>query len=390
MGPNDFVPNRPPAFPRQPNLYLELLENPKKVRQELLNQDYKPRDSVKNVPFIRQDHPQQRDVTMSPFSDTKNGSHPNNDNEKEKEPAVDYPDNLSDFSDNGSDVGEPLMDSNRLDDVIDNLSEMGSETNPRSEIQDLSDVESVENYHHDEHVKSPRDSIARELGGNPDTKPTEHEYVGNNGQAPPTLSQLEQGRPGYIPDAGQPSSITAQEENQKKQELLDKFYTLKKKYKGASDIPEFTIHSDLATMERSYERTVRRLKIDSNIAWYGQMITYVFVGIEWFCSSILKMDMSGYTQHQILHRDSYDSLLVEIGERSYMPKNWKIPVELKLLGLILMNTAMFIFSKLMMRKMGVNPLSFNSSTIPQPGGGTTAAPPKKMKEPDFDLDDLPV
>lgn len=395
MGPKDFVPNRPPAFPRQPNLYLELLENKGKIRQDIVNQDYRPADSVKGIPFIEQDHPKQKDIgRMSPFSDEQSLKEPKD------LPPVDYPDNLSDFSDNDSDVGEPRgMDVDRLSEVIDDLSDVEQETDYRqvhatfdAEVEDLSDAGESEGYYHpEERARSPREDIARELGGGGTPPPVATGGGAVTGGAPPTLSQLESGHRNYIPDAGQPSSLSAEETHQKKQELLDKFYTLKQKYKGANDIPEFTIHSDLATMERSYERTVRRLKIDSRIAWYGQMITYVFVGIEWFCSTIFKIDMSGYTQHQTLHRDSYESLLVELGERSYMPKNWNIPVELKLVGLILMNTALFIFSKLMMKKMGVNVLSFNtSSTIPQSTPGGKPASAKKMKEPDFDLDDLPV
>ena len=384
MGPNDFVPNRPPAFPRQPSLYLELLENKNKIKQDLVNHDYKPKSHVNKVPFIVQDKPVVRD-TSSPMSH-KEGFSPGR--PSKSNPKVDYPDNLSDFSDNDSDVGSPREEDN-LSDMLDDLSDVeDGDVASRSEYSDdVSDVDSRDGYSHDTR-KSPKADIARALG--------ENEPVGSPGGAmggnsqPPTLSQIEQGHGGnFIPDAGQPTSLTEEQEYQKKQDLLDKFYTLKQKYKGATDIPEFTVHSDLDTMQRSYDRTVRRLKIDSRIAWYSQMITYVFVGIEWFCSSIFKIDMSGYTQHQTLHKDSYESLLVELGERSYMPKNWNIPVELKLVGLILMNTALFIFSKMMMKKMGVNILSFNTSSTIPPSGGAKPAAPKTMKEPDFNLDDIP-
>jgi len=415
MGPGDFVPNRPPAFPRQPNLYLELLENKEKIQQEKVNQDYRPKNQVKSVPFIEQDHPRMKpQKNASPFSD--------NANTREEPPQVDYPDNLSDFSDTNSDVGEAV---DNLSDVIDDLSDVEDRDDRRGDrdrdyqrkndrspvlppinanldVEDLSDAgsESYEpgesryengSYEEPQNVRgSPRDEIARNLGGDDSPRAESGGHVGGGNNQPPTLSQLESGHGrGYIPDAGQPSSLSAEELHQKKQDLLDKFYTLKMKYKGATDIPEFTIHSDYATMERSYERTVRRLKIDSKIAWYSQMITYVFVGIEWFCSTIFKIDMSGYTQHQTLNKDSYESLLVELGERSYMPTKWNIPVELKLVGLILMNTALFIFSKIMMKKMGVNMLSVNTNTLPT-GNGGKKSPPKTMKEPDFDLGDLPV
>ena len=99
-----------------------------------------------------------------------------------------------------------------------------------------------------------------------------------------------------------------EEVEDKKRELLFKFDILKKSYKG-QQVPEFSIHSDYRTMERSYEHTVKKLSLDSTVENYKTYLIGGFMVVEYVFGSWFKFDMQGFTQQQILSMNSYEKLL---------------------------------------------------------------------------------
>jgi hypothetical protein len=98
--------------------------------------------------------------------------------------------------------------------------------------------------------------------------------------------------------------------------------------------------------------------------------------------------MQGFTQQQILSMNSYEKLLIELGEKSYVPTGSKWPIELRLLFLIIMNAAFFIVSKMIMKKTGANLMNMiNGMNTSSPG--SSAPRKRKMRGPNINLDDIP-
>ena len=88
--------------------------------------------------------------------------------------------------------------------------------------------------------------------------------------------------------------------------------------------------------------------------------------------------------------NTYERLLIELGEKSYVDEESQWPVEVRLVGLIIMNAAFFIVSKMIAQKTGTNIMSMiNAMNVNQQ---MPSAPPKKkrpMRGPNINLDNLP-
>ena len=194
----------------------------------------------------------------------------------------------------------------------------------------------------------------------------------------PTLNDLnkaeEINNKKFIPDVD-----NIEDEEDRKRELLFKFELLKKSYKGGN-IPEYNIKTDYSTMYNSYENTVRRLSVDSNVENYKTYLIGGCMFIEYLLGRFLKFDMKGFTQQQIINMSSYEKLLIELGEKSYVPQSEQWPVEARLMCMILFNAAMFIASKMLMNGSGSNLLDMMNN-LTQNLTNPTAK--KKMKTPNF-------
>ena len=226
------------------------------------------------------------------------------------------------------------------------------------------------------------------------------EYYSRHRTPAPTLRELEQtGQYKHkieMRDADQ-TFRGEQDEEDAKRELLFKFELLKKSYPNAS-MQEFSIHSDLQTMEKSYDSSIRRLSLDSSVENYKTYLIGGFMVVEFVFGNLLGFEMQGFTQQQIISMSSYERLLIELGEKSYVPEGSKWPVELRLVFLIIMNAAFFIVSKMILAKTGANLMGMiNNMNIATPntgsGGGGNSAPnqgkKRKMRGPSVNLGDIP-
>lgn len=463
---SDRMPNYPQNFPMMPRLYLELLENKAKIKQNLINKEYVPRDrgTTQNIDekeksenkrteanFSRtkgKDVSRKFDDDFSDVRDPKNmgdeqreseqrergrhehehrerGRHEHREHEhREHEKMNGYVKKGADKKDDQQRENHRATDKYREETEISEQhssheeSESSSGSSESRESRDDNQKSEDENYYdRDEETddlsarlkellddqSSPKD----ERNKNPDKYAKPHRdvlrekspyetYKESLGPAP-TLAELEaKGQYLRKPEIRDISIISPDEhqEEDKKRELIFKFDLLKKSYPLAiAAIPEFSIHSDLREMEKSYENTLRKLSLDSTVETYKSYLTGGFFAVEFLFGNFLNFDMQGFSQQQILNMSSYERLLIELGEKSYVPSGSKWPVELRLLFLILINSGVFLIGKMIMRKTGANMMNLlNTPSTNKHSAGSTQAPPaprKKMRGPRINLDDLP-
>ena len=143
-------------------------------------------------------------------------------------------------------------------------------------------------------------------------------------------------------------------------------------------------------MQKAYDDTVRRLSLDSTVESYKTYLVYGFMGCEFVFGNFLGFDMQGFTQQQIVSMNSYEKLLIELGEKSYVPTGSKWPVELRLFMMIIMNAAFFVVSKMIMKKTGSNLMGMiNNMQTSSQTSTAHSAQKRKMRGPNIDLNNIP-
>jgi hypothetical protein len=233
---------------------------------------------------------------------------------------------------------------------------------------------------------------------------------------PPTLSEINTHNSAHAPVKNLSYTDTG-DEIKRKRELLFRFDILKKSYKDAV-IPEFSEYTDIATMEQVYEDMVRKVGLDSKVEGYKKFLTMGFFGIEFLFSNVFKVDMAGFAKQQLSSMNSYERILIELGEKAMIEKSksqW--PAEIRLLFTIVMNAVIFLLMKNVMSGGLTNIIgSLTGASAPSTGsqsssgdgmgmmsgimnmmsglggGGSSAPPPskpkQKMKGPSINLDDM--
>lgn len=167
----------------------------------------------------------------------------------------------------------------------------------------------------------------------------------------------------------------ARDEDDLKRHLIFKFERLRRTYPKV-DIPQFNMMSNHDHMKRTYDNTIKNLAIDSTVETYKSYLMMGFMGCEIVLGKI-GFDMEGYTQQQTLYMNRYEKLLIELGEKSYVPSSIsKWPVEIRLMALVLFQTTIFVVSKIIAKKTNVNLLQMynNVNGVYESQNRTTRVP----------------
>jgi hypothetical protein len=307
-----------------PRLYLELVENKDKVKQDLVNKEFVPKEEPEETLSDLEDEP----IAVE--------------NNEGGEPSV-ADDKHSDQSDDRSSIF-----GSDNDDGADEFAERRESSKEQRHQRD--------------------ESVNNRISDMIDNSPSE--------KNPPSLFQVTGGEKKYYRDVSQVSKNEIDEEDEKRQ-LLFKFDLMRRQYtESATLIPEYTVHSDLRVMQRSYETTLQRVVLDSTVEDYKGYFQKGCFAVE-FLLNYFGFDISGFTGDQMSKMNAYERLLVELCAKHYNPAGSSIPVELRLLGMIFMNAALFIGMKIMAKKFetGGPPAS------PPPASAGSQPEPRKMRGP---------
>jgi len=308
-------------FPRMPTLYLELLENKLKVRRELLNKLYMaPKVDTESLNTVE-------DLYEKPYEKPYQESY-----EKPYEKSYEKPYQES--------------EANNYD----------NDAKPYEKLYEKPEE-------NDDHEKIIENQLKTLLG---------EDKVPETG--PPSLQELQKKKKVVINNSY--NYVEDDEETQKERNTVYfKYEVLRRMHPNAS-IPEFTLYSDPKLMSQKYELLTKKLSLDSSVEnWKRYMIVFV-MGCEVALGKI-NFDMEGFAQQQIMSMNTYDQLLVEMAEKSYVPVGSKWSPEIRLFMMLTMNIVLFVVSKMIFKKTGTNLLG----TI----NNVTSVGEKNMKEPNEKL-----
>jgi hypothetical protein len=251
--------------------------------------------------------------------------------------SIDYLDYQAQVQNTFDDSNHFYEDTNTEDVVYETESVGGDRVSPeKRSLEDLDDGED-ENSH--ESVKRIKTSPQP---GTPNYN--ERLYNLENNIA---ASYSTQHRPQSIEEIKAKTISLENQQNEKKRELLAKFNMLKKQYPNSiAATYALTLHTDLVYMQNLYDETIQQLQIDKKHDSYRNYLMMGFYGVEMILGKFFKLDMEGFTTAQIANMDKYDVLLIELGHKHYIPNApEKFPVEVRLLGLIIINTLVFLLMK---------------------------------------------
>ena len=389
-----------PNFDRMPRMYLELLENKDKIRPHLVNKEYDPEDASSVYSFdLNPSTVMERPVHTPRVERVVEEEEEEEESDEDEESEVNGPassvgspspvQNVEEASERSVTLTE---DDSKSTASAPSSSASSSKTKPSVvDKNDNEDVVSLTSSRQSSHRSGRPPLTSREEEVKNRTKEKLQKMLFSEERQVPTLSELkkrgEVKESGVIADLNRAMGDKMEEEDELKRELLFKFELLKKSYKHVN-VPEFNMHSDYRNMNQTYENTLRQVSLDSNVESYKSLLVGGFMLLEFILGYWLKFDMSGFSQQQILNMNQYERLLIELGEKSYIPGGSQWPVEIRLLGLIVMNAIIFIVSKMILKKTGSNLVGLMNS-VNTVMGAPSQKPKRRMRGPSVDLDAIP-
>jgi hypothetical protein len=148
------------------------------------------------------------------------------------------------------------------------------------------------------------------------------------------------------PPPGKYDGMTPEEiEMAKREKYLNKLKILKKKWKKRADeVPNFTKYDNYTQIKTAYKSTFHEFILDDKIDTYRMYLQGAFYAAE-FVGTMIGIDIEGFAEAQTQLMDKYDRMLIELGEKDMDRWNLNLPVEIKLIGFVIIQMGFFWFAK---------------------------------------------
>ena len=155
----------------------------------------------------------------------------------------------------------------------------------------------------------------------------------------------------YVPETPDYDSMSMQEQVQWREDFRIKFGLLRRNF-GTCDIPDLDPDESLEMIHARYDRYIRSIHISNAADSYRNYLILYFLFLELVATQALGLPASGFTLAQLTGMSRYEYLLIELGEKWYVPGGSDWPVEYRILFLSLFNMVIFIAIKWFGRIVG--------------------------------------
>lgn len=357
------APDIPINFKPFDNLHLELLENPKKIKPGLPlipRNRPRPQQNIVNTPEPDKEDtlsidiiPVAAAVAGGIIAKKKGKKQPIKEHFTESKPPkkqsviktlLDSSGDESTTDDDDKDFMKKFSEKSKKKKKI-SPPKFEDEPEESDRTENSDDVDDDDDNDDEDDDDEGDDSNADIENDEDDEEGEEGETSGKN---TPKTSSTEEDE--YDPYAG----LSPEEREEKeKQEYLWKFDVLKRSYPRFRTEITFNEHSDLHTMKLAYQKAIREVKLDENVKSYRRYLGFCFLGMEWLCVHYFGIEeFDQFANSQLKIMDEYDVLLIELGEKQYNSWTSNLPVEIRLLGLVVFQAIIFYIIKMIAKNKG--------------------------------------
>lgn len=168
--------------------------------------------------------------------------------------------------------------------------------------------------------------------------------------------------------------MTPYELKRAKREVYNKLQKLKDK---GIRIPRFTEDSDLAEMTEYYKMKSKDLRLYKGVRTMRKVVTSIATVTEFICGkwNPLNLELEGWSESVNENITDYDDVFEEFADKYFRDRS-KLPVEIRLIGLIAWSALSFHFTNLMAKNMMRNGGKFMGMSMSDMGNmfGMNRAP----------------
>jgi hypothetical protein len=158
------------------------------------------------------------------------------------------------------------------------------------------------------------------------------------------------------------SAMSEEEQGRFRAQFVIRFGILRDAWRSLH-IVDPTPDATLENIHAQYERYIMQIHVSQSVDQYKVYMVILWLGIEVICIKWLGLNASGYTISQLRRMNTYERLLIELGERNYGVGTSTWPIEVRIAFVALTNAVVFIAVKTLASFLGEGPAEAIMNTL---------------------------